>query len=444
MDAMAKKRADLKKLLDELSAFQEKVNGGDLPDQTTADAMDAKAAEVEALQAEISAHDKRMAKFANLQTEGGKIVNPILPDDEPPAPKEKQRDKIAGYMTLGDFAVASGELERAIRSPKGTQFPLFTKEDVPVGLLYTPRGRQPLVGLKGSTLAKMRETKAVPTIGTGVIEPDRVEQFVRVTEHDELVLRDVLDIQPTTSDTVYWTRITSYTRAADRVAHGAIKPEAALELDAVSKAVDTIAVQMPVQNQQLADLPALAGLINGELLYDLEKRVEELVIWGDGVGSHFLGLAVDPLIQEMREEAGDTLIDIFRRGITDVRRDGYRPNVGMIDPLDWETIVLEKGTDARYVWTVVTDGNTKRLWGVPIVETIACEDTLDTGARVMIIGDGRVGSTLWDRMQAQIMIGWVDDQFIRNMRTILAELRAAFGTKRPDAWRVHETAAGTS
>ena len=138
---------------------------------------------------------------------------------------------------------------------------------------------------------------------------------------------------------------------------------------------------------------------------------------------------------------GDTLIDIARRGITDVRRAGYEPNGIVVDPLDWEAIVLEKGSDNRYVWVVVTEGSTQRLWAVPVIETVAMSDFqgVSTEERNLLVGDFRRGATLWDRQTSSVSVGWINDQFIRNQRTILAELRAAFGVKRPGAFRKHIT-----
>ena len=169
-------------------------------------------------------------------------------------------------------------------------------------------------------------------------------------------------------------------------------------------------------------------------------------MWGDAAGENFAGIVPNPLVRAMRTETDDTLIDIARRGITDVRRAGYEPNAIMVDPLDWEDIVLEKGSDNRYVWVVVTEGATQRLWGVPVIETVAMEDFQGnaTEERAMVVGDFRRGATLWDRQDANISAGWVNDQFVRNQRTILAELRAAFGVKRPGAFRKHQTQAAVA
>ena len=68
------------------------------------------------------------------------------------------------------------------------------------------------------------------------------------------------------------------------------------------------------------------------------------------------------------------------------------------------------------------------MWGLPVVESEA--ETENTA----LVGDFSMGVSLFDREQASIRVGLIDQQFIRNMQTILAELRAAFVIWRPTAF----------
>ena len=430
MDPKVKK---YRELLAEIKRLQDEHKGKPMPVEI-GDKIDALATEAEGVQKELD----REARTRALEEKGRTIIDPNLPDDHQPETKDKgPEQKVAGAMRLGDFVVAQKSMQEFIRRGKPKEFRLAQ-----VKSFFGGRGQRfnPIVLL---TPEQVKEFKAVPTIAGDVIDPQLIPDLVRVTEHDTLRLRDVLDVSRTTSNAVKYTRITSYTRAAATVAPGADKPEAALSIDAITEPVRKVAVHLPVQDEQLEDLPALAGIINGELLYDVAKHEEELIMYGDGIGENFEGIIPNPDVLTMRSEVGDTLIDIARRGITDVRRAGYDPNAIVVDPLDWENIVLQKGTDDRYVWVVVTEDGVSRLWGVPVIETVAMEDFAgnETEARNMLVGDFRRGATLWDRQDASISVGWIDKQFIQNLRTILAEERLAFGVKRPGAFRKYETQA---
>jgi HK97 family phage major capsid protein len=450
MDPMEQKRSDLEALNAELKTFQEKYTGGVVPSQTEADAIDAKATEALALQKELDEHTAKSQKLQKaLNWKPAEFVEP--PDHQPDNVVKAHPEKIVGFMRVGEYVIAQGHLKEFCDAgkPKAGQYKLA---EIPGHILPGRRERESFVGLTAKQINELYERKAVPTIGAGVIEPQRIPGIVKVTEFDRLVLRDILNIGQTNSNSVEWVREVSYTRAAEPTAPGAEKPESAKVFDLVSSPVRTIAVWMPVQDQQLDDWPALQGLINTNLLYDLDKRVEELVTWGDGIGQNFLGFFLDPLVWAMgqmnaagltRVVAGDTNIDIIRRGITDVRVAGYDPNGILVHPYDWEDIQLLKATDNNYIWVIVTEGGVSRLWGVPVIETVACEDFQGNAIeqRNMLVGDFTRGATLWDRMQSSVSVGLIDRQFVENMRTILAELRAAWAIRRPGAFRDFQTQA---
>ena len=432
-------KAKLDALLASIKATQEEFSGKPMPEGKAAE-FETMCKDAKGIQDQLDLLAKATGML-EAEQKANRMVSSTMPASGQPAQKTQDTGP-AGFISLGDFVAGSESFKsfRAAGSPKG-QFPLAQVK----GLLamVTNRAGQKFVPL---TADQVTEFKAVPTLGSGVIMPTQLTDLVRVVEHQKLSLRDVLDVSRTSSDAVQFMRLVSYTRAAAAVAHGVEKPESTLEMDSVTEAVRTIAVHIPVHNQQLSDLPALSGIINGELLYDISKHLEELVCYGNGSGQEFDGILHDTDVQSCRTEGGDTLIDIVRRGITDVRVAGYEANAVLVHPLDWEAIVLEKGSDNRYVWVVVTEGSTQRLWGVPVVETTAVEDFagVTTEARNVLIGDFMRGATLWDREDANISVGWIDKQFTQNQRTILAELRAAFGVRRPGAFRKYESQAASA
>lgn len=431
---LKQKKADHQKLLAEIKAKQDEFKGKEMP-QDAADWIDGKATEALALQDEIDKISEREAKMAKLKQ--------YQTASDTPAPEDRQPDQkgeIAGYVDLGEFVAAQPEFKH------------FLEAGMPKGPVRLAKLARPLFGKKGRDLMvaltreQVAEIKAVPTLGANVIEPQLLSEVVRVTEHDRLTIRDVLNTSRTGSNAVRFTRITDYTRAAAAVAASAQKPEAALTMDAVTEPVRKVAVWTPVEDEQLADLPQLSGIINDELLFDVNHAVEELVMYGSGVGEEFDGLLTGSNVPTFSRDTTGTLIDIVRRMITDVRLANYEATAVLVHPLEWETIVLEKGSDNRYVWVVVTEGNVQRLWGVPVVETKAVEDNagVSTEERNILVGDFRRGATLWDREDAAISVGWINDQFIRNQRTILAEWRGAFGIKRPNAFTKYQTQAASA
>jgi HK97 family phage major capsid protein len=291
-------------------------------------------------------------------------------------------------------------------------------------------------------VASMVERKALPTIGAGVIQPQRLPDVVRVSELDALDFLALLNTSPMSSPSVEWVRVTSYTRAAAPTAAGTAKPEAALVTDLTSSTAKTIAVWIPVTEQQLQDAQIVINEVDTHLRWDVRKKLEEECLYGPNTGEHFNGLFNDSGVLALtRTKSGDTLIDKVRRAVTDVRVSGFQPNGVALHPYDWEEIVLSKGSDNRYVWVVVTDENGSRLWGLRVSECLGAEETALASApeRNILVGDFQRGTTLYMRDEINVQIGWQADDFIKNKRTIRAELRGVLATRRPLAFRKIKT-----
>jgi HK97 family phage major capsid protein len=222
------------------------------------------------------------------------------------------------------------------------------------------------------------------------------------------------------------------------------KPDATATVELITWNVFTHAVTLVVTEQQLADASQVVNEINTHLLYDLDKLTEEQMTYGPGGGQNHTGFFVDTGITEARTVSGDTLMDKIRRAITDIRRNGYSPNVVYMDSLDWEDIELQKvaASDNRYVWAIVRDVLGARIWSLRVVEGKSAENTL-TGERNVLVGDFNRGATRWVREAVALAMGWVNDQFLRNERTIRAEGRDAFGITRPGAFKKIQTEAGS-
>jgi HK97 family phage major capsid protein len=429
MASLAEMKADVARLTRDLTPLYEKMEAGTALSQSEGESAEQKAKEVERLNGEIADRER----VAGIVAKGREIDGQPLPGGAAAAEAKADGPRIVGYVSAGELAASSDTYRAWAKSGGPSSHAGWATVELP-GL----KGRfVPLTGEQRKAVeAAQRETKAVPTLGTGVIDAQRIADVVRVTEQDQLRLRDVINVSQTNSNAVEYMRMTSYTRAAAPVAESGAKPEATMAFDVETATVRTIAVWMPVTEQMLMDAPQVQNAINTELLYDLDKVLEEQIMYGSGSGQNFAGITNDTDVAAVRVVSGDTNLDKIRRAVTDVRRAGYSPNAVVIDPIDWEGIELLKGTDDRYVWAIVRDELGPRVWSLRVVETIAAEENAGntTEERNIVVGDFIRGATLWDRMQAQVAIGWINAQFTSNQRTIRAELRAAFAVRRPKAF----------
>lgn len=430
---------ELKKLLERLNALQTEYKGKPMP-QNVGDEFERLAGEAESLQKEAD-REAQIKKFERFASQVPDAVIPAAPGASEQK-SERPRQTIAGYITPGALFASSeafAAYKRAGMPMQAGSAPVEIEE-----FADTKSGERliPLTVEQRKSIEAAIEQKAIPTLAAGVIDTQRVDA-TPVQAFAFRRLRDIVNVSRTTSNAVDFMYRSAHTNAATVVADTAVKPEGAWAYSKQQAIVKTIAEHIPVTEQMLEDAPQVINMINVDLMTDLEDALEGEMMYGIGTGEHFLGLAVDPSIVAARTPAGTpTLLDRVRAAATDVRRGRYQTTAILIDPLDAEAIETLKGTDGRYVYAVATEAGVQRLWGIPMIETPAVEE-VGTGERNIIVGDFQRGATLWLRSDAAIAMGWVNDQFIRNMRTIRAEMRAAFAVRAGGAFRKIVTAAGS-
>lgn len=272
--------------------------------------------------------------------------------------------------------------------------------------------------------------------GGGLVMNDQRPGIIDILQRQLSVL-DLITRIPTTSDTIEYVREDTYTNSAAFTAEATAttgtsgtKPESTLAYSVQTSPVKTLAHWIPITNRMLADAPALRGLINQRLLLGLDLALESQIVDGDGTGENLTGImrTAGTLIQGI---GSDNAADAIFKARTQVMVTGLgRPNAVIMHPNDFQAIRLMRenaatGTLGGYLYGPPSVAGPATIWGFPVVEALgAVENTA-------IVGDFAMGATLFDREQGNIRTGLIDDQFVRNMATILAELRLAFVLFRP-------------
>lgn len=274
------------------------------------------------------------------------------------------------------------------------------------------------------------------TTGGALRSNDRQAGYIDLIQR-ELSVMDLIPRVPTGSDTIEYVKETTFTNAAAATAEATattgtsgLKPESTLAFAVATMPVRTIAHWIPVTNRMLADAPAIRGIVNGRLLLGLDLVLETQILAGDGTGENMTGILSTSGIN-IQGRGSDNELDTIFKARTKVRVLGKgRPNAVVLHPNDWETIRLSRenaatGTLGGYLMGPPSTIGAVTVWGMPVVESEAL--TENTG----LLGDFGQGASLFDREQSAVRVGTIDDQFVRNMQTILAELRASFVVWRP-------------
>jgi HK97 family phage major capsid protein len=262
--------------------------------------------------------------------------------------------------------------------------------------------------------------------GGAIFEPTR-DQTVLMPQQ-RLVVRDLLTVISITTGAVEYASQTTRPMGADVVAEGAQKPESAIDWELKTTSSKVIAHWIKASRQILDDVPQLSDLIDSEMRYGLAIKEESQLLGGDGTGSNLMGMIpsavafVDPLGMSLPNEIDTVGAAILQTALADFPANGI-----IMHPADWWRMRLLKDADGKYILGDPQAVVQPSLFGLPVVTTKAM------AVDKFLVGDFKSAGTLYDRWQARVETGYVNDDFTRNLITVLAEDRIAFAVKQSNA-----------
>lgn len=263
----------------------------------------------------------------------------------------------------------------------------------------------------------------------GQVALSDLEQGVTRIVRRRPFMRQISNTAGTTSKyVVYVEQKNADPGVAGMVAEGTAKPQTDFDLVEVSKEVKKIATYIKVSKEMLADLSFMQGEINSELMELVELKLDEQILLGDGLGSNLEGIDANATAWAAGSFAASipsaNNSDVLRVAIAQIAQANFEANGIILNPADAAALQLTKSSTGEYTYPVYepqADG-TIRIKGVPVIEN-----------NLVPAGDFYVGdwtkSNLRIREDMNIQVGYVNDDFTKNLVTILAEMRAVHYVK---------------
>lgn len=248
-----------------------------------------------------------------------------------------------------------------------------------------------------------------------------------------MTIRDLITPGRTSSNAIQYIKETGFTNSAATHTEtaGTRKPQSEIKFDLMTTAVTTIAHWVQATKQILDDVPMLQSYIDGRLRYGLMYKEEEQLLMGGGTGTDLNGIYTQATAfsAPITIASPVTKIDVIRLAMLQAFLAEYPPNGVVMHPTDWATIELTKDLGGNYLMANPAGNLEKRLWGLPVVDTQAM--TIDK----YLVGAFQLGAQIFDREDANVTISTEDDQnFTKNLVTILAEERLALAVYRTEAF----------
>lgn len=275
---------------------------------------------------------------------------------------------------------------------------------------------------------KAAGTMQISTNYTGVIGLTNFDtEFARIQRRQPF-MRELVRILTTDNMYIAWAeQKNADPGVAGTVAEGALKPQTDFDIVEATAKVEKIAVWIKVSKEALADIKFLQGEINTELRELVALKLDEQILSGDGTSPNLRGiLTVAPTFAAVSTMAllvpTPNRFDVMVAAVAQIAAANFVADTIVVNPADYYAMQLVKDAEGRYLLPPFSSADGMTIAGLRVVA--------NNGVAVgtFLVGDFKK-ATLAIREDVNIQIGYVNDDFIRNLVTILAEMRAVLYVK---------------
>ena len=242
-----------------------------------------------------------------------------------------------------------------------------------------------------------------------------------------LTLRNQIPTIQVQGNSVNSLREAVFTNNAAEVAEGALKPESAITFEPYNVVVETVAHWIKVSNQLLADAPAVAAYIDTRLRDGLAQRIDKQLLIGTGVTPNLSGLTDAGNFTAFTATSGANLVESINKAKYNRWAAGEIVDTVVVNPTDWMAMeMLREGTGTG---TYLFGAPGTIAGGQPFGVSVVISPNMPVGN--FLIGSLRSSAVIYQRQGATVEMGYVHDDFTKNLVTIRAEERLGLGVDRP-------------
>lgn len=236
-------------------------------------------------------------------------------------------------------------------------------------------------------------------------------------------VRDFMNVLPTGAvNSIRYMQETAFDDGTAAKVEGSAAAQSDFDLEEKSAVVKNLATYITVSKEMLEDTPFLNGYINTRLFSKLLKAEDDQILHGTGSGANISGISVNAsAYSDLLADSKVNMFDVLLNALTNAYNNEYTPNVILVNPTDWLTLVTSKDDNGMPIYPAqIVAGGMVTVNGVPVIKSTAV--TSDE----FFVGDFRNGATLGMREDVNISIS---DQhatnFIDGNVTVMCEERIA-------------------
>ena len=267
---------------------------------------------------------------------------------------------------------------------------------------------------------KAAGTMALTTNTTGQIpQAERESGITRIVRRNPFVL-DLVNVGSIMSNVWEWVEQKNADGGAAMTAEGAAKSQADFDLVVASANVKKVTAYIKVTKEMLDDVELMRSEIDQELTELIQLKIDDQLLNGDGLTVNLVGINQNATAYAAGAFAlaipTPNNFDVLRTAINQVRVNLFEPNYIVMHPTDVTAMDLAKGTDGHYILPPFASNDGTVISGIRVVANTGV--TIDN----FLVGDfSKAGVRFKEGLT--INVGYENDDFTKNLVTILAEAR---------------------
>lgn len=275
-------------------------------------------------------------------------------------------------------------------------------------------------GVKFDVVMKAASTPVMTTGGAPVAGGITIDDQISVDPRKRASIRDLANVASISTPTVVYAQLKNVEGDAAWVPEGGLKPSMTAEVDTVSLTAGKIALTAKITTEVMQDIPQLEKEIEAEILNKIGLKEEDGIFNGTGAGGQIQGVgdslpafSLTGIEISKSPNMYDAIVAAYTQ-IVSTSNMAYSPNAIRMNPVDYANMQLTKNDNGDYI------------------RPFKIGDELITGLRVVQNPNVPVGSFqmgdfrylfIRDYVVLSLNFGWENDDFTKNLVTILGEKR---------------------
>jgi len=252
-----------------------------------------------------------------------------------------------------------------------------------------------------------------------------IPQMQRITGFNPIAvrlpfLRNIINSGQATSNEISWVEEVAGNGDAGYTTEGETKNQADGAFKTDSEKVVKLTIWMKVSEEMLEDIDFMASWINNKLLQKLNLKLDAEILSGAGGGTALNGIVTQATAWAAGSFAHTVIaanqLDVLRVAVQQIITANHIPNVILLNPIDVTKLALTKDKNENYLFPSIMLPTGQIIDGISVVQN----NGVPVGTFVVM---DSTKATLYVKNDTRVEVGYDGNDFTKNMRTVLAEMR---------------------